>query len=330
MTTRREFLELFATLGAGAVLVPGSVALAENVVKVSRTRLALGTMVKVTVVGDPTGAGAACDAALDAVSSIEDELSLFLPGSALCRLNRDGFLENPPPSLRDCLSHALKLSQASNGAFDPTVEPVLAVIRNAFAQHEAPPSAEALARALPLVDFRRVFMDDSGIRLPKGGAVTLNGVAKGYAMDKAREALVKHGATRTLMAASGDMAVGSTDFNIALRDPHHPEAALEHDGGPWRPPSGGVGSSGGYMNRFSRDGRWHHITDPRTGHSPTHFAGVVVHARTAMEADALSTTCFVLPEAQALALADSQGAALLAIRADGTQVRSGLAAAMKL
>jgi hypothetical protein len=54
--------------------------------------------------------------------------------------------------------------------------------------------------------------------------------------------------------------------------PLHPEEVLERE--PFHPPPGGMGVSGGYMNHFTQDRTWHHIVDPRTGHSPTHFGRV--------------------------------------------------------
>jgi thiamine biosynthesis lipoprotein len=309
MATPREVLQVAATLGP-----PDG-----PTERVRRLRLLLGGMVQITVVGEREAAGSAADAALDAVEAVEQELSLYLPDSALCRLNRDGQLDHPPEGLRRCLQMALEVAQASNGAFDPTVQPVLALVAASFAAHNAPPDAAAIAAALVHVGHQRVQLGPTRVALEPGMALTLNGVAKGHAMDQARAALRARGATAILAAASGDVAVEGGPWKLALRDPHRPDQALERV---WQPEPGGVGGSGGYMNVFSRDGAWHHITDPRTGLCPRHFAGVVVHATTALEADALSTALFVLPEAEALALADRRGVALLAFRQDGTEARS--------
>jgi FAD:protein FMN transferase len=320
MTTRRQFIEMSAVLGA-ALTVPSVRAMgAGRVEKVSRTRLLLGCAVRATVIGERPEAQKACDAALDAVGGVDEELSLFIPGSALSRLNRDGFTDGAPESLRICLSHALEMAQESNGAFDPTVEPLLQVVARSFRERGGPPTDAELASARLDVGFGRVSMSGSSIRLPRGGAITLNAIAKGYAMDRARATLLALGASKVLIAASGDMAVGPAPWNLALQDPLRPDQLLER--APFHPPPGGMGASGGYMNSFTVDRSWHHIVDPRTGHSPTHFAGVVVSAGSAIEADALSTATLVLPEPEALKLADARGAAFFAVRRDGSQVRS--------
>jgi len=328
MTTRRQFIELSAVLGASLAVSPARAFGAKATEKVSRTRLLLGCAVRATVIGEPRAAADACDVALDAVARVDEELSLFLPGSALSRLNRDGFTDEAPESLRICLAHALEMAKASGGAFDPTVEPLLQVVARSFRERGGPPSEEELASARTKVGFSRVSMSGSRVRLPTDGALTLNAIAKGYAMDEARAALQSHGASEVLVAASGDMAVGPGHWNLAMQDPLHPAELLVR--APFHPPPGGMGASGGYMNAFTLDRRWHHILDPRTGHSPTHFAGVVVSASSAIEADALGTAMLVLAEAEALALADARGAALFAVRKDGSEVHSRRAVATGL
>lgn len=328
MTTRRQFIELSAVLGASLAVSPARALGIGAAEKTSRTRLLLGCAVRATVIGEPRAAADACDSALDAVGRVDEELSLFLPGSALSRLNRDGFTDAAPESLRICLSHALEMAKASGGAFDPTVEPLLQVVARSFRERGGPPSEEVLASARAKVGFDRVAMSGSRVRLPKDGALTLNAIAKGYAMDEARAALLARGASQVLVAASGDMAVGPGRWNLAMQDPLHPEELLVR--APFHPPPGGMGASGGYMNSFTLDRSWHHILDPRTGHSPTHFAGVVVSAGSAIEADALGTATLVLAEAEALALVDARGAALFAVRKDGSELHSRRAVAAGL
>ena len=69
-----------------------------------------------------------------------------------------------------------------------------------------------------------------------------------------------------------------------------------------------LATSGDYATPLSSDYRDHHIFDPRVGHSPTAFSSVSVVARTACEADALSTTVFVLGAEQGLTLVRSRTA----------------------
>jgi FAD:protein FMN transferase len=328
MTTRRQFIEVSAVLGASLAVSPARAFGAPAPQKVSRTRLLLGCAVRATVMGEPRAAEDACDFALDAVARVDDELSLFLPGSALSRLNRELFTDRAPDSLRICLAHALEVAQASRGAFDPTVEPLLQVVARSFRERGGPPSEDELDAARAHVGFARVSLSGSRVRLPPGTALTLNAIAKGYAMDEARNALLTRGASQVLVAASGDMAVGPGRWNLAIQNPLRPQELLER--APFHPSPGGMGASGGYMNSFTLDRSWHHILDPRTGHSPTHFAGVVVSASSAIEADALGTATLVLPEAEALALADARGAALFAVRSDGSEVHSSRAIATGL
>jgi thiamine biosynthesis lipoprotein len=62
-----------------------------------------------------------------------------------------------------------------------------------------------------------------------------------------------------------------------------------------------VASSGDYEQAFTRDLRHHHIIDPRTGRSPESTSGVTVVGPTAMDADAASTSAFVLGPGEGVA-----------------------------
>ena len=65
-----------------------------------------------------------------------------------------------------------------------------------------------------------------------------------------------------------------------------------------------VASSGDYEQAYTRDLRYHHIIDPRTGRSPEHTSGVTVVGPTAMDADAISTSAFVLGPSEGVAFLD--------------------------
>src|SRR5438067_2515785 len=72
------------------------------------------------------------------------------------------------------------------------------------------PDAKELAHALELVGYDKVKLDAKAhtIQLMKAGMLLdLGGIAKGYAADAALAVLKKHGITRALVAAGGDIAV---------------------------------------------------------------------------------------------------------------------------
>jgi thiamine biosynthesis lipoprotein len=125
-------------------------------------------------------------------------------------------------------------------------------------------------------------------------AVTLNGIAQGYAADAAMRVLRAHGIEHALVDAGEFSARGTNAkrnaWSIGIQHPREREAfaALA------RLENRCLATSGDYETAFSEDFSQHHIVNPHTGRSPEELASVSVLAPDAMTADALSTALFVL------------------------------------
>ncbi|MGE3926179.1 MAG: FAD:protein FMN transferase [Lautropia sp.] len=318
-----------AAPGRGAV--PGRGAAAGDAALAIRTGIAFGTRIRITIAGlAPAAADRAAGAALAEISGIERVASLYLPQSALSRLNATGRLEAPDARLVDLLAAAQDWSSRSGGAFDVSVQPLWDLY--AATPGAAPPS-QALTSALALVDFRAIEVAPDRIRLALAGArLTLNGIVQGFAADRALAALRAHGAECALVDA-GEFAAtrrdaAGTPWRIGVRDPlaRAPAAVpLLLDASALIDTialaDAAVASSSDQSFRFTADGRAHHIFDPRSGTSPPELAGATVVAADATSADALSTACMVLGVERSLALlAATPGAAALLVRKDGQRV----------
>ena len=122
---RRRFILLTAGAGALAAL-PG--VLPRSLQRFERKSRALGTEVSLVVYHrDRDLAERALTAAFKALDDLENVLSLYRPNSHLCRLNHDSVLERPHPDLGKVLRSAVDWSRLTNGAFDPTVQPLWSV-----------------------------------------------------------------------------------------------------------------------------------------------------------------------------------------------------------
>jgi thiamine biosynthesis lipoprotein len=105
------------------------------------------------------------------------------------RLNADGRLDAPPLDLVRLLELCGQLHRASGGAFDPTVQPLWAVLRRHFETRapslaEGPPAA-ALAEARARLGFPHIDCSSGRIAFARPGmALTLNGIAQGYIADR--------------------------------------------------------------------------------------------------------------------------------------------------
>ncbi len=323
--TRREALRITAV--GGVAVAFGGVLTREvlrraGLQRVSETRPRLGTLVTITAVHADGGlARQIVDSGFAEIERLEGVLSRHAPDTPLARLNRLGVLPDAPDELLLVLRRAGEIHGLSGGAFDPSVLPLLRLYEEGSARGRVPDD-EALRRARAVVGFEKVEMGPAGwVRLPEGGALTLDGIAKGYVVDRAVAALAQAGAERVMVDAGGDMASGGPAVErepwvVAIQDPMH----ADRDVGRVRLAGEAVATSGDYMQAFTQDRRHHHILDPRTGRSPARTSSVSVVARTAMDADALSTALLVLgPEAGLTLLGRVPGAEGLVIDKDGTR-----------
>jgi thiamine biosynthesis lipoprotein len=239
------------------------------------------------------------------LEAIEQVLSLYRPESQLCRLNRAGKLSDPHPYLTEVLIAARNAAEQSDGAFDCTVQPLWQAYATASQEGRLPGDAE-VAAARALVDWRQVEIRPGEVRLLKPHmAVTLNGIAQGFAADRARAVLQAHGVRQALFNTG---EIGSLGFKssrepwkVGIQHPRAADAFVSLAGLAGR----SLATSGDYESAFSTDFRKNHIFDPRTGDSPAELASVSIVAPSAMQADALSTTAMVLGAKATVELAHS-------------------------
>ena len=123
MKRRTFILCLAGTAAAGlAGWRLGGSAKTAGMVKFARKGFALGTEVTLTVFhSSEKAAQAALDEAFAEINRVEDIMSLYRPESQICRLNRDGRLDNPHPYLVEVLGESRKLAEATGGTFDVTI-----------------------------------------------------------------------------------------------------------------------------------------------------------------------------------------------------------------
>jgi thiamine biosynthesis lipoprotein len=290
-------------LGAGGALGLGSLSATAVGTGTSRSGWALGSDVSMTVHGLPRRqAEAALAAAFAELETVEQVMSLYRPASQLCQLNRVGELRDPHPYLLDVLRTAETTSRRTGGAFDITVQPLWQLCWAAKKEGRVPGDAE-LAAARSRVDWRRVEITPRLIRLHGAGtAITLNGLAQGFAADRAIEALRARGCQHALVNA-GEIGTrsGKSDgqpWTVGIQHPRARDAYVALAGLAGRC----LSTSGDYEAAFTPDFRKNHIFDPRTGQSPAELASVTIVAPTALQADALSTAAMVLGMEETLRL----------------------------
>ncbi|MGC9451113.1 MAG: FAD:protein FMN transferase [Oceanipulchritudo sp.] len=323
---RRQFiLSLAGTAAAGLAgwKLTGS-ANDVRLAKVTRTGWALGANVRLTVFhNDQAVAEQALEAAFAEIDRIEDIMSLYREDSAICRLNRDGFLDHPDSALVEVLTHARALSARTGGAFDVTVQP-LWTLYNRHAQMGTLPGDEEIRAVLSRIGWKRLEVKPERIALQgKGTEITLNGIAQGYAADAVARVFKDHGIHSALIDTGEIEAIGThaekDQWSIGIKHPRKEREMLGLAGLRDRC----LATSGDYESRFSAGYRDHHLLDPRTGHSPSELSSVSVAARTALQADALSTAVFLLGLVKGRELVEiTPGADALFVTKDGRMIQT--------
>jgi thiamine biosynthesis lipoprotein len=305
MTTKRFGISRrrFIAITAAASALPRA-AFARELQTFTWHGVALGAEASLTLQHhDKAEAADAINACLAEVARLEGIFSLFRPDSALQQLNTNGRLEGAPADLRLLLAETLRLSEDTGGAFDPTIQPLWSLYARHFStQPDAliGPDAHDIAAARRLVDWRRVAIDGSTIRLlDPGMAVTLNGIAQGYITDKVGDLLKARGFEHVLVNMGEQLALGAkwdgSAWQVAITDPVQPGRTIAT----LPLSSGAIATSGGYGCGFDKAGRFTHILDPETGEPAHNWSSITALAARATTADGLSTALSAAPASEA-------------------------------
>ncbi|MCH1571250.1 MAG: FAD:protein FMN transferase, partial [Longimicrobiales bacterium] len=330
--SRRDALRISAGVGIGAAFGVGvgvELLRRAGLQRVRETRVQMGTLVTLTVVHPESAAARMMvERAFAEMERLEAQLSRYRPDSAVGRLNKTGRLEAAPAALVDVLTLGLDVSRRSRGAFDVTVAPLVELHTRTFERTGAPPRDQDIRRALDYVGYQglKVVGRQVGLADPRM-QISLDGVAKGFIVDRTVSRLSRDGAERVLVDAGGDMASGgvgveSEPWTVGVQHPRSAQSLI----GRVELQGGSIATSGDYLRHFTPDRRHHDILDPRTGRSPVQASSATVIAPSAAEADALSTASLVLGAVDGIAMIDAyrDAEALLVSKNDGRVTSRGM------
>ena len=269
------------------------------------SRFALGTTITLILETDDYGQQ---DVIIDAVFNEAERLERVLSGykydSQVSYLNRKGSISGEIEELTEVINQSRRFSLLSDGAFDITVKPVLDLFYNCHMHERRRPTGDELESAMKLVGYHGIRIRDQEIVLEKPGmGVTLDGIAKGYIIDRVIGILLQFGISRAFVNAGGDIRViGERALNeswkVALQDPRDEGdyIAIVHLN------NKAIATSGDYTQYFFYDRKAHHIVDPRTGLSAAGLMSATVVTDRAMDADALATSVMVLGQERGVEL----------------------------
>jgi len=260
---------------------------------ITRLQPHLGTFVTVTVYANPEKAQDAINAAFDEFRAVDALLSIHRNDSVLTRANAGGIANK---ELQIIIRQSLAIARNTDGAFDPTIRPLAQLWGFIRKKGYRLPHESDLDKVLPLVDYRKVGIRNNRFVFgTQGMSIDSGGFGKGYAVDRAIDALQRHGITNAMVKAGGDLRViglppGQPHWAIFIEDPKKEgQRVAVHL------KSGAMSTSGNYENFFETDGRrFGHLLDPRTGQPVQGLAACTLTAPTCLESDAYATAACVL------------------------------------
>lgn len=254
---------------------------------------------------DEQSANTAANEAFNRLRELDEALSDWKSDSELMRLSAQA--GGPPVKVGGDLFAVLKASarfhDLSDGAFDPTVGPIVRLWRTARERHEMP-DVDALVEALDRVGWSHVQLDETKrtVSLARPNMqLDLGGIGKGYAGDAVAALLREKGIESFLLDLGGDLILG---------DPPPDELGwkvrLETTGELLTLSRMAIATSGDTEQFVEIDGkRFSHLVNPRTGLGLTHRLQVTVLAPDGTSADALASAVSVLGRERGAALLDS-------------------------
>lgn len=271
----------------------------------------LGTICTISLLDG--GSEAALEAVFARLRQIEARMSANRDGTEVAAVN-EAAGKSPARVSADTLyviKKALEYARLSDGAFDPTIGPIVK-LWNIGLEGERVPEDREIREALPRVDWRSVVLDEraSTVYLPRAGMrLDLGAIAKGYAADESARILGEHRVRAAVVDLGGNVLVygkkaDGSPWRVGVQNPFDDRGSYL---GIVSMGAGTVVTSGIYERYFERDGkRYHHILDTRTGRPvESDLVSVTVIATSSIDADGLSTTLFALGRERGLALVRS-------------------------
>lgn len=247
---------------------------------------------------------------------IDRSMSLWDSTSLITRINRGATDVIDDPHFAAVLSAAIRIAGQSDGAFDPTLGPLIRTWGFSVKKNLGDPSARTVDSLLEQVGFRKIRMEgDRLVRDIPGMEIDLNGLAQGYTVDLIAGYLKEQGIHDLMVEVGGEVTASGKNergepWQIGIDKPIESPEAEERSIQVVVPLSGRALATSGSYRKFRDSGgkKLSHIIDPTTGYPVPHrLVSVSVLAEDAMTADAWATAFMVIGLDRGLPLADSLG-----------------------
>ncbi|MCL2833808.1 MAG: FAD:protein FMN transferase [Treponema sp.] len=249
----------------------------------------------------------------DRLTEIENRMSVHIETSDIYLINQSAGIE--PVKVHDdvykVIETAVHYSDLSDGAFDITVEPLVS-LWDIGGDNPRVPSPAEIDSVLPLINWHDIVLDPVNKTVflkNREQALDLGAIAKGYAADEAAAIIKKAGIPRAIIDLGGNIMIVGTKkdkslWKIGIQNPNDSRGEYI---GIAQMTAKTVVTSGVYERYFFSDGiRYHHLLSVATGYPADNgLLSVTIITNNSIDADALSTSVFVLGYEKGRALVES-------------------------
>ena len=299
-----------------------------------KSKILMDTIITISAVSDSSDkAEMAIDKAFSEIEKIDKLVNFFSDKSEVSEINKNAGQKPVKVSYEtfEALEKAIYASEKTNGAFDVTIGPEISLWDF---HNKIKPEDKAIKKRLPLVTYRGLILNKKipSVYLKKRGMlIDPGGMAKGYAADRAVEAMKKNGIKSGLVAIAGDIKTfgikpDGKHWRIGIRNPRAiPPLVKGGEGGlsdeimaTMEMTDMAISTSGDYERYFIIEGkRYHHILNPKTGYPADGCQSVSVIAKDGAITDPFSTGIFILGPEKGLKLLEEMGLDGIIVDKDG-------------
>lgn len=305
---------IVVTLLAGCTTPTKNETKIQEIEPVAETTFLMGTMIKITVY-DEVKDKEIFKKVFDRISEIEDRMTINkqTEKSEIIQLNNSAgkAYSKLSPDTFYVLEKAKYYSELSKGKFDITIGP-LVKLWNIGTEIAEIPEENKIKNTLLLINYNNLILDkaNSSAKLNRPGMmVDLGAIAKGYAADEAAKILRDAGIKHAIVNLGGNIVTlntkpDGTNWRLGLQDPFEQRGDYM---GVVKLNDQTLVSSGTYERYFELNGkRYHHILNPQTGYPEDNsLVSVSIITKVSIDADALSTSVFLLGLSEGMKLIES-------------------------
>ena len=234
---------------------------------------------------------------------VDASLSVFNPQSVISQIN-DGRRERVDAMLYEVLQKARQVSEATGGAFDITVMPLVNAWGFGFKNGKLPVPDREVDSLRALVGYRRLELTTDSVLHKEDARISIDcgAIAKGYGVDRVARLLRERGVRNFMVEIGGEVVTKGRNpqtarpWQIGVSRPDETRQGEGEVQTVLSLENAALATSGNYHNFYIRDGRkYAHTIDPRTGRPVQHsLLSATVMAHDCATADAYATAFMVL------------------------------------